>query len=803
MKYINSVLSLLILILISLNVNALSWQQATDLLTPRAEHTSIAYRSSVSGKTFLYVIHGNPQAEAGKDGRVFRGEIGPDGNIIQWIEDLPNLNPFGRAHHASVIYEASPNDVYIYIIGGNGCPNKVHYAKILDHETGELDDWVLSNYHLDGTSGIQNCNNNLGVSGGGAILVNNVIYLIGGTDMSIAAPVNTVRYNTIGPNGEFTGNWQLTTPITTDGTDQITRSKFATQVVDIGGTDYVYIFGGTVTNLIPRSNTVYRKEVSKMQSSCPVGGGCWIKNNNNLPANMRTLASFSSILSYGGVMCNNGKYVYIIYANKVYGTCFNIQDPIWQEVPPGEFIPDGVSRYKHSSASLNEVKYIIGGVSQDGGSPMGMPSVYYIMPEITGVLLNMNPNSVAFGQSIPVRAEVCINNGAFPDCLTNGNKAPDGTILYFNLLNEQFPNMGSLDLSTGVTVNGVAQVIFTANNNVGTLDVRARAGTQEAVGTINVFDPSGCAITAAAIKHPDPGNGFTYEDGSTLNAGLPVRFEITAAGAACANKQVIFKIYDVNDDNGVKMEDLGALVMLPVQITLNGAETRFTQWLTEFHDPVDPLEELEDGDMDIEYMFTAEVQGIPSSVLDSSNWIQVEDINRPFCGNGILNLPEEECDGGEFGGEDCQSLGFPSGILSCFSYGYPEQCTFDTSSCSLCGNGVVDPGETCDTALLSSCPGSTCANDCSSCGTIQPGLAVYITRTECEDDGNGDNVGRLKETKVTINLGSNFVVDSEETPKECTLIREVQVPFFNNFNLIIFVILLVFYYIINSDIKKK
>ena len=52
----------------------------------------------------------------------------------------------------------------------------------------------------------------------------------------------------------------------------------------------------------------------------------------------------------------------------------------------------------------------------------------------------------------------------------------------------------------------------------------------------------------------------------------------------------------------------------------------------------------------------------------------------------------EDCDGENLGGESCEALGFFTGSLAC-----ADDCTsFDTSGCTNCGNGVIDPGEICD-----------------------------------------------------------------------------------------------------------
>jgi hypothetical protein len=64
----------------------------------------------------------------------------------------------------------------------------------------------------------------------------------------------------------------------------------------------------------------------------------------------------------------------------------------------------------------------------------------------------------------------------------------------------------------------------------------------------------------------------------------------------------------------------------------------------------------------------------------------------PLCGNGIQET-DEDCDGVDFGGEDCASLGFVDGILVCKS-----DCTFETLLClpATCGDGVIEGMEQCE-----------------------------------------------------------------------------------------------------------
>ncbi|MBN2725605.1 MAG: hypothetical protein JXR95_16190 [Deltaproteobacteria bacterium] len=47
------------------------------------------------------------------------------------------------------------------------------------------------------------------------------------------------------------------------------------------------------------------------------------------------------------------------------------------------------------------------------------------------------------------------------------------------------------------------------------------------------------------------------------------------------------------------------------------------------------------------------------------------------CGNGKVD-PNEECDGNNLDGEDCQSLGKGVGYLQC-----TNECTYDFTACAL------------------------------------------------------------------------------------------------------------------------
>ncbi len=103
--------------------------------------------------------------------------------------------------------------------------------------------------------------------------------------------------------------------------------------------------------------------------------------------------------------------------------------------------------------------------------------------------------------------------------------------------------------------------------------------------------------------------------------------------------------------------------------------------------------------------------------------------NCPFCGDGTVNQSTEQCDGTDLDGQTCVTQGFGSGTLACTS-----SCTFDTSGCSLCGNGVVDSGEDCDGTDLN---GQTCVTRGFVSGTLACTSSCTFNTSGCSLCGNG------------------------------------------------------------------
>ncbi len=129
--------------------------------------------------------------------------------------------------------------------------------------------------------------------------------------------------------------------------------------------------------------------------------------------------------------------------------------------------------------------------------------------------------------------------------------------------------------------------------------------------------------------------------------------------------------------------------------------------------------------------------------------------NSSICGNGILESPFEQCDGTNLNDQDCESLGYHGGTLSC-----GDDCRFDQESCRTfgrCGDGIIQGiyGEQCEgTELGGKCCQSLgyhggnliCRNDCtfdlSDCiatGSCGDGIIQEEFGEQCE----GTNLNRV------------------------------------------------------------
>lgn len=147
------------------------------------------------------------------------------------------------------------------------------------------------------------------------------------------------------------------------------------------------------------------------------------------------------------------------------------------------------------------------------------------------------------------------------------------------------------------------------------------------------------------------------------------------------------------------------------------------------NDLVDACRGANDGD-------TCTVPGLPPAQCQGG----VCQASR--CGDGRVS-GSEECDGVDFDGRTCQTLGFyePTG-LACTS-----ECRYEMSACAgRCGDGVKNGPEKCDGGDLGNAtcfdagfyaaPGIACASDCSfdtsSCGGGSCGDGIVNGFEQCD-----------------------------------------------------------------------
>jgi hypothetical protein len=121
-------------------------------------------------------------------------------------------------------------------------------------------------------------------------------------------------------------------------------------------------------------------------------------------------------------------------------------------------------------------------------------------------------------------------------------------------------------------------------------------------------------------------------------------------------------------------------------------------------------------------------------------------VPEPGCGDGVVNLLDEECDGGDLRGQSCVTRGYTRGDLACGG-----NCMFDESNCVTdtppkCGdNHVNQESEVCDGTDLNE---RTCQTQGYVSGTLSctPNCALFDTGACTMCNNNGVCQPRIGET---------------------------------------------------------
>jgi hypothetical protein len=140
----------------------------------------------------------------------------------------------------------------------------------------------------------------------------------------------------------------------------------------------------------------------------------------------------------------------------------------------------------------------------------------------------------------------------------------------------------------------------------------------------------------------------------------------------------------------------------------------------------------------------------------------------PLCGNGIID-PGEACDSANLGGATCQSQGYEGGVLGCTS-----DCRLDTRSCYGCGDGRKNGDEQCDGVELG---GATCLSQGYLGGVLlcRSDTCTYDTSL-CE----GNEVLRNDNGTCTVELGCSNPEGTSGNPQslvECFNTANLKPPF--------------------------
>ncbi|HLG24943.1 MAG TPA: hypothetical protein VI564_08485 [Candidatus Nanoarchaeia archaeon] len=239
----------------------------------------------------------------------------------------------------------------------------------------------------------------------------------------------------------------------------------------------------------------------------------------------------------------------------------------------------------------------------------------------------------------------------------------------------------------------------------------------------------------------------------------------------CLNNTLRVKFIGIDEDSKIKQYVFSLIKKLDNQAVKQMLKAFDTDtWVK-----VDNLS-LEEGQ---DYYFRAKAvnsAGLESEEKESDGiTVDTEACKSKFCGDNLINSPGEQCDGTKFGpiNQCTQYSNFIGGTLKCTT------CQLDTSGCNKlpdCGNKILDPGESCDTNTFGSvttCLGfnntfsggnlkctSTCQLDTTSCTEKQKcGNGIIDPGESCDGNNLGPLSGKCTDYNPTTFSGGNLVCD--------------------------------------------
>lgn len=140
-----------------------------------------------------------------------------------------------------------------------------------------------------------------------------------------------------------------------------------------------------------------------------------------------------------------------------------------------------------------------------------------------------------------------------------------------------------------------------------------------------------------------------------------------------------------------------------------------------------------------------------------------------LCGNNTVDSGEY-CDGADLNGKTCQVFGFTGGTLNCNT-----DCTINPTGCvgriADCGNGTIDPGESCDLTQLNN---ETCSSQGFTGGTLKCGYDCKLDSSKCigvHISPSGDDFGNQAVGRKTS--ARTFTVDADVTMQTAVVLGAV------------------------------